>query len=250
MHREPRVLADLGIPVAPARRAAAGLGVDPSRPARETPHMSPAAQVNVTTAEGLHGTIDTTQWPLDGTRPAVLVRLADGRALMTPVDALARQPDGSYRLTIGGTDLRHLEHALESAGGRRVVVPVVEEQLRLGKQAVETGRVRVKKRVVEEQQTFEQPLNKEEVVVERVTVERFVDGPVADRQEGDTLVLPVLEEVLVVEKRLMVREEVRITRKVREVHQSREVTLRREEVEIERVDGKDGELGTVGTGVA
>ena len=212
--------------------------------------MSPTAQVNVTTADGLYGTIDTTQWPLDGSRSDVLVRLADGRALMTPVDALARQDDGSYRLTLGGTNLRRLEQALESAGGRQVVVPVVAEELLLGKRAVETGRVVVTKRVVEEQQTFEQPLNKEEVVIERVKVERFVDGPVADRQEGDTLVVPVMEEVLVVEKRLMVREEVRITRRVTEVRQRQEATIRREEVEIERVDGNAAELGGEGTGVA
>src|SRR5687768_56656 len=161
--------------------------------------MASAVQVNVTTADGACGTIDTTQWPLDGSRQDVLVRLADGRVLMTPLDTLALQDDGSYRLTLGGTDLGRLASALESAGGRRVVVPVVEEQLLLGKRAVETGRVLVKKRVIEEQQAFEQPLNKEEVLVERVTVERFVDGPVSDRQEGDTLVLPVLEEVLVVE---------------------------------------------------
>ena len=71
--------------------------------------MSPAAQVNVTTSDGLSGTIDTTQWPLDGSRPDVLVRLSDGRALMTSVDTLRRQDDGSYRLTLGGTDLRQLE---------------------------------------------------------------------------------------------------------------------------------------------
>ena len=214
--------------------------------------MNPTtAQVNVTTADGLYGTIDTAQWPLDGSRPEVLVRLADGRVLMTPLATLDRQDDGSYRLTLSGsTDLGRLEQALESAGGRRVVVPVVEEQLLLGKRAVETGRVLVKKRVIEEQQAFDQPLNKEEIEVERVKVERFVDGPVADRQEGDTLVLPILEEVLVVEKRLMVREEVRITRNVREVQEHQEVTLRREEVEIARVDGKPGELGDGGMVVA
>src|SRR5687767_102148 len=119
--------------------------------------MSQAAQVNVTTADGIAGTIDTARWPVDGSRADVLVRLADGRVLMTPVDALAPQADGSYRLTLGGTPLQDLETALESAGGRQVVVPVVEERLLLGKQAVETGRVIVRKRVVEEQQAFDQP---------------------------------------------------------------------------------------------
>jgi len=212
--------------------------------------MSPAAKVNVTTTEGLRGTIDTGAWPVDGTRQDVLVRLDDGRTLMTPVNTLARQADGSYRLALGATELDRLDSALESAGGRAAVVPVVEERLLLGKQSVETGRVIVRKRVVEEQQAFEQPLTKEEVVVERVAVERFVDGPVAERQEGDTLIVPVMEEVLVVEKRLMLKEEVRITRRVSQVHQRDEATLRREEVEIERIDGKRENGGGAGTGVA
>lgn len=84
---------------------------------------------------------------------------------------------------------------------------------------------------------------KEEVVVERVAVGRLVDGPVADRQEGDTLVLAVVEEVLVVEKRLMLKEEVRITRNSTERVQREAVTLRREEVEINRVDENVGENG-------
>ncbi len=49
--------------------------------------------------------------------------------------------------------------------------------------------------------------------IERVKVERLIQEPVSQRQEGDTLILPVVEEVLVVEKRLMLREEIRITRK-------------------------------------
>src|SRR5688500_13229460 len=130
--------------------------------------MSSEAQVNVTTADGVHGTIDTAQWPLDGSRPDVLVRLADGRALMTPVEVLARQDDGSYHMGLVGADLNDLDAALEVAGGRRVVVPAIEERLLLGKREVETGRVVVRKRVVEEQQAFEQPLAREDVVVERV----------------------------------------------------------------------------------
>ena len=212
--------------------------------------MGAKATVNVTTADGLRGTIDTAAWPLDGSRPDVLVRLEDGRSLMTPLDVLNLQVDGSYRLGLVGADLHRLDQALESAGGRQQVVPVLEERVILGKREVETGRVLVRKRVVEEQQTVEQPLATEDVVVERVAVGRLVDGDVADRQEGDTLIIPVLEEVLVVEKRLMLKEEVRITRKrVEHVGQER-VTVRREVVDVERAEGNSGNLGTVGTGVA
>lgn len=213
--------------------------------------MSPVAEVNVTTVDGIRGTIDTRSWPLDGSRAEALLRLADGRSLMTPVELLARKSDGSYRLSLGGTDLHGLDSALESAGGRQVILPLVEEQLLLGKREIETGRVTVRKRVVEELQVVEQPLRTEEVTVERVAMGQIVEGRVAERQEGDTLIIPVFEEVLVVEKRLLLKEEVRVTRRSSEVQHREEATIRKEVVEIERLDGeKMDELGNEGTGIA
>jgi uncharacterized protein (TIGR02271 family) len=56
---------------------------------------------------------------------------------------------------------------------------------------------------------------------------------VQSRQEGDWLVIPVMEEVLVVRKQLMLTEEVRVrTRRVTEEREVRE-TVRRERVELE-----------------
>jgi stress response protein YsnF len=54
------------------------------------------------------------------------------------------------------------------------------------------------------------------------------------RQEGDTWILPVLEEILVVEKRLMLREEVRVTPTRRDVHNPQKHLVRREHIEVER----------------
>ena len=54
------------------------------------------------------------------------------------------------------------------------------------------------------------------------------------REEGDTTIIPVIEEVLVVEKRLFLKEEIRIRRtQTTQLHEET-VTLRREEVVIER----------------
>ena len=114
-------------------------------------------------------------------------------------------------------------------------MPVVEEELRVGKRVVETGRVRVTKSVSEREELVDVPLMREEFDVERVPVEVFVDGPVAPWHEGETLVVPVLEEVLVVEKRLVVREEVRITRRRSEESKPQRVTLLSEDVSVERL---------------
>ena len=115
------------------------------------------------------------------------------------------------------------------------VLPVIVEELDVRKRFVETGRVRVTKTVDEREEVVDEPLRREEVDVERVAVNRLVDGPVELRQEGDTLVIPLLEEVLVVEKRLMLREELRVTRRAVEEHRPRRVVLRSERATVERL---------------
>ena len=60
----------------------------------------------------------------------------------------------------------------------------------------ERGRVRISKmtrRVV-----VTEPAVRRDVVVERIPLDRFVEHPTGVRQEGDTLVSPVFEEVPVV----------------------------------------------------
>ncbi len=125
-----------------------------------------------------------------------------------------------------------------------LIVPVVAQELEVQKRTVESGRVRITKQVHERVETVEEPLVSERVVVERVAVNQVVAEPPATRQEGDTLIVPVVEEVLFVEKRLVLKEELRITR-VRAVEMSppERVTLRSEAVRVERVSPRecDGE---------
>lgn len=53
---------------------------------------------------------------------------------------------------------------------------------------------------------------------------------------GDVMIVPLLEEVLVVEKRLMLKEELHISKRRTEVHNPQRVILRSEEVTVERID--------------
>jgi len=99
---------------------------------------------------------------------------------------------------------------------------------------VDRGRVRVHKRVREETRTVEVPLVRERAVIERVPIGRYVDRPPGVRREGDRLVVPAVEEVLVVEKRWLLREEVHVRVERAERTERRDVRLRREEIEIER----------------
>jgi uncharacterized protein (TIGR02271 family) len=118
-------------------------------------------------------------------------------------------------------------------------IPVIEEQLDVGRRTVETGRgVRVHKAVAEHPVAIDESLLCDEVDVRRVQVGRMVDaGPApVPHYEGDTLVVPVLEEVLVVERRLRIKEELHITRTRREQRHHDTVVLKSEQVTIERFD--------------
>jgi uncharacterized protein (TIGR02271 family) len=125
------------------------------------------------------------------------------------------------------------EEELDERG--RVVVPLAEEQLRVEPREIDAGGVRVRTRVVEHDERIELSGTEESVEVERIPIDRVVDEMPTTRTEGDTLVVPVVEERVFVERRLVLREEIRIVRHVRRLHESRPVRLRREEAEIERI---------------
>ena len=74
------------------------------------------------------------------------------------------------------------------------------------------------------------------MLIERVPVKRVVEGPIPVRYEGDTMIISLLEEVLVVETRLLLKEEVHITTRRTERHAPERVTRRHEDVTVERVD--------------
>lgn len=206
-----------------------------------------AARVKVAGDSDLYGTIDV--FPSAGGETSqVLVRLDDGRQILTARHALTPLADGSYELRLGNANLDELTRALGADAKDRVVIPLVAEEVNVAKRVVEAGRVRVTKVVREEEQVVDQPLLREEVVVERVPMERIVSGPMAPRQEGDVLVIPLVEEVLVVEKRLMLREEVRVSKRTHAVREPSTVTLRSEEARVERISPPS--TGGGGTGVA
>lgn len=166
-----------------------------------------------------------------GASPSTRVRLEDGRQVVVPTGLLIEQADGSYAVPLRALDLPH-------PGERRsdeAVIPVAAETLDVRKREVETGRVRLTKTVQERTQTVDEALLRKTVTVSRVPVGRLVDAAPAVRYEGDTMIVSVLEEVLVVEKRLMLVEEVHVTQQQTDIHAPQQVTLRHEQVTVERL---------------
>lgn len=121
----------------------------------------------------------------------------------------------------------------------RLRVPVVEEQLVFTTRTVDTGRgVRIHKTVAEHPVTIDERLLRDAVEVRHVPIDRFVgpDEAPVNRYDGDTLIIPVLEEVLVVERRLRIKEELHITRTRLAENFTQTVVLKAEQVDVERFD--------------
>lgn len=201
--------------------------------------MAHSKPMIVTGKNNLRGTIEPGEQP-PGDKNRVLVRLDNGQKVWISSDMLILQDDQSYYLPL---DLAQLEQLPGQArNSETVTIPVVEEELEVQKRQVETGRVRITKVVQEQEEIVDEPLLQEKIEVRRVPVNRPVDGPIPIRHSGDTMIVSLLEEVLVVEKRLMLKEELHITKRQVEVHESQPVTLRREEAIVEPLDRSAQEM--------
>jgi uncharacterized protein (TIGR02271 family) len=156
----------------------------------------------------------------------LVIQFDDGSRVAVAPDMLAAQADGVYRLLLAASRL-----ALDD----EVVIPVIEEEIVVSKQQVERGVVRVHKRVETREETVDTSLLNEEVHVEHVPINTLVEGAVPQiREEGGVIIIPLLEEVLVVEKRLLLREEVRLAKRATTYSAPQTVTVHREIAEIER----------------
>jgi len=172
---------------------------------------------------------------INGMQDSVVLRLENGQTVVVTRDLLHAQPDGTYHLPLSLVSLR----ASTPNGHNEMVIPVIQEEVEVAKREVERRRIRIAKTVQEREVIVDQPLSQEHVDVNRVVVNRMVEEPPAIRYEGDTIILPVLEEVIVVDIRLMLREEVHVTRRRVETHEPQRVTLRREDVVVETIDADD-----------
>jgi uncharacterized protein (TIGR02271 family) len=122
-----------------------------------------------------------------------------------------------------------------SDSANKAVLPLLAEEVAVSKQVVETGRVQVARVTHEREQLIDELLAHETAEIERTPIGRQVDVMPAVREEGDAIVVPIVEEVLVIERRLFFKEEVRI-RRVRSTERHQEtVTLRHHEAVVTRV---------------
>lgn len=119
-----------------------------------------------------------------------------------------------------------------------LVVPVVSEDVHADAVPVETGGVRVIKRVEEHNEILEQELRKGRVEIRRIKTDRVVDGPLPAQRVGNTLIIPVVSEVLRVTKEWVVTEEIHVTQIEEREKFEQTVPVSREVADVERFDEK------------
>jgi len=201
--------------------------------------MQPLGSGLVRDKDGVRGTIVSAPPHTPSNVSQVVVQFENGQHLVVPADMLLQQADGTYYLPRSLSDLKPA-HSGESTDVRETLtMPVLVEEPDIQKRVVETGKVSITKHVHEREVPVDEPLLREEVEVMRVPIQRVVDAPIPVRHEQGTMIISVLEEVLVVEKRLMLKEEIHIRKHQVESHQPQQITLRSEEVSVERLNTRE-----------
>lgn len=146
------------------------------------------------------------------------------------------------------------DHDRTAAGDQQQVV-AHEERLNVGKEQVETGRARLRKHVVTEKQQVEVPVQREELVVERESIDpnspeaRRGGGIDADRGDVEETVT-LREERPVVDKETVATEKVNVGKRVVEVKETVGGEVRKEQIDIDGAEGRDAAgRGVDGRGV-
>lgn len=115
-------------------------------------------------------------------------------------------------------------------------VQVVEESLTVDKERLQTGRVRVSTASVSVNELAKTTLSGTRVEVTRQRIDREIDAVPETRVEGDTTIVPVVEEIVVIEKRLILVEEIHIRQIATSEEVSVPVPLRKQTATVDRID--------------
>jgi len=111
---------------------------------------------------------------------------------------------------------------------------VLQEQVDIDKKLIESGKVYIHKKVHETDEEISVPVSHETVTINKVPVNKYVDVAPLVRNEGNTTIIPVIKEVLVIEKKLLLVEEVHVIKQIIEKTEEHTIPLRKEEIEVER----------------
>ncbi len=163
---------------------------------------------------------------LDASVPVTELRLPSGETVRIETYLLLRKQT---------SEATFAPSSLQSSDDSQVI-PLIEERLVIGKQTVETGKVRLVKTTSEYTEQLNEPLAVRTFDIERIVINQPVDSAPAVRQQGDTTIYPVVEEQLILTKRLVLKEEVHVTQRDTQRMDTQVVSLHREHLTVERED--------------
>ena len=113
-------------------------------------------------------------------------------------------------------------------------IPLHVEEISVSRREIKKANVQVALVTETREQLIDEELTHVRVEIERVPIDRTIEAMPPIRQEGDSTIIPVVEEVVVVERRLVLKEEVRVRRvSTKEQHQET-LVLRQQEAVITR----------------
>jgi uncharacterized protein (TIGR02271 family) len=116
----------------------------------------------------------------------------------------------------------------------KMVIPIIEEEATVEKYIVPVGKVNISKRIEKIEEVVDVPTYRGEVNIKRIPVNSFVEEHPTIRHEGDTMIIPVVQEQVVMVKKIFLVEELHVQNRVIETHQPQTVTLMKDVVEVQR----------------
>ena len=212
--------------------------------------IAPGTRVIGANANGMAGTVVAVVPEETGTESGVRIAWADGNRTVVPLHTLTWRADmlvvgaGNAAMTTTATAVTQTavtetavraERIADLRDGETFTVPVMEEILTADTVWREAGIVRLRVRGEAVPQTITREAAHEELYVEEVAVGReLTEGEqLAPRQEGDVLIVPIVEEEVVVTIRRVLAREARITRRTARESRTVDTTTRRTVVELD-----------------
>ena len=113
-------------------------------------------------------------------------------------------------------------------------IPLHVEEVSVSRREIKKANVQIALITEAREQLIDEELTHVRVEIERVPIDRTVDVAPPIRQEGDITIIPVVEEIVVVERRLVLKEEVRVRRMSKKEQHQETVVLRQQEALVTR----------------
>lgn len=204
--------------------------------------------------KGVRGMLDLTVVPPQGIESRlVLVRFDDGSQVFADASTFVEIEDGFFTFPGSFADLLAQNQSAnygesEFGASGQIVIPLLSEEINIAREKVLTGGVRVRKTVSEHTETVDEPTLREDVIVERIAINEFIAEAPKVRYDDDVMIVPLVEEVLVVEKRLVLREEIRISKRRETIQNPRQIVLRREDATLEKIQPEANQVEAFSAG--